>query len=118
MKKGTTLQVQALGVDPESGVAQVVFFYGKPEKGEIPFAAPRFKAMPSNRELTEWSAAVLVPADHKGPLAISVQVINHAGMATIDTVNLDVTDTEPGKTGLGEIRGTVVEGPRRSRTCS
>ncbi len=112
VKKGTVMQVQAQGVDPESGVAQVVFFYGKPDKGEIPPGAARFKAVPANRELTQWSAALQVPADHKGPLAVSVQVVNHAGMATIDTVTLDVTDNDPGKTGLGEIRGRVTEGPR------
>jgi Carboxypeptidase regulatory-like domain len=112
VKKGTVLQVQAQGADPESGVAQVVFFYGKPDKGEIPTTAPRFKAVPANRELTQWSAALQVPADHKGPLAVSVQVVNHAGMASIDTVMLEVTDREPGKTGLGEIRGKVIEGPR------
>lgn len=112
VKKGTALQVQAQGVDPESGVAQVVYFYGKPDKGEIPPAAPRFKAVPANRENTQWSATLQLPADHKGPLVISVQVVNHAGLAAIDTVTIDVTDREPGKTGLGEIRGKVVEGPR------
>lgn len=112
VKKGSVLQVQAQGVDPESGVAQVVFFLGKPDKGEVPVNAVKFKAIPANRELTHWSAALQVPADHKGPLDIGVQVVNHAGMATIDTVTLDVTDREPGKTGLGEIRGKVTEGPR------
>jgi Carboxypeptidase regulatory-like domain len=112
VKKGTALQVQAQAADPESGVAQVVFFFGRPDKGEIPLSAPRFKAAPANREATQWSATLPIPADHKGALAISIQVINHAGMATIDTVTLEVTDREPGKTGLGEIRGKVVEGPR------
>ena len=57
-------------------------------------------------------AALLIPADHKGPLAISVQVVNHAGLAAIDTVTLEVTEHEPGKTGLGSISGKVTEGPR------
>ena len=112
VQKGTVLQVKAEGVDPETGVAQVVFFYGKPDKGEIPPTALRVKAVPANLEGTQWSAALQIPVDHKGPLAISVQVVNHAGMASIDTVTLEVTDREPGKTGLGEIRGKVVEGPR------
>ena len=112
VQKGSVLQVKAEGVDPETGVAQVVFFFGKPDKGEIPPMAPRVKAVPANLEGTQWSAALQIPADHKGPLAISVQVVNHAGMASIDTVTLEVTDRDPGKTGLGEIRGKVVEGPR------
>ncbi|MBI2808295.1 MAG: carboxypeptidase regulatory-like domain-containing protein [Planctomycetes bacterium] len=112
VQRGTVLQMKAQGVDPQSGVAQVVFFLGQPEKGEVPVAATRFKAIPANRELTQWHAPLFVPADHKGPLAISVQVVNHAGMASIDTVTVDVTAGEPGKTGLGEIRGIVMEGPR------
>ena len=75
VKKGSVLQVQADGADPESGVAQVVFFFGRPDKGEIPPAAPRFKAIPATRDRAFWMAALLIPADHKGPLAVSVQVV-------------------------------------------
>ncbi len=57
-------------------------------------------------------AALLIPADYKGPLAISVQVVNHAGLAASDTVTLEVTEKEPGKTSLGSINGKVTEGPR------
>jgi hypothetical protein len=112
VKKGSVLAVQAQGVDPESGVAQVVFFLGKPDKGEVPPDAPRYKAVPANREGTQWAANLDVPANHKGPLAIGVQVVNHAGMATIDTAAVEVIDHEPGKTGRGEIRGKVFEGAR------
>jgi hypothetical protein len=112
VKRGSVLQVQAQGVDPESGVAQVVFFFGRPEKGEIPPTAPRFHAIPASRDRSLWSASPLVPADHKGPLMVSVYVVNHAGLATIDTITLEVTDREPGKTGLGQIQGRVMEGPR------
>ena len=112
IRKGSVLQIQAEGADPESGVAQVVFFFGRPERGEIPALTPRFKAMPATRDQTIWRAALLLPTDRRGPFAISVQVVNHAGLATIDTITIDVTDNEPGKTGLGEIRGKVVEGPR------
>lgn len=112
VKKGTVLQVQAQGVDPDSGVAQVVFFLGKAEKGEIPPSVPRFKAAPMNREGTQWIASLPMPAEQKGPLTVSVQVVNHAGLASVDAVTIDVTDKEPGKTGLGEVQGRVVEGPR------
>ncbi len=112
VQRGSVLRVEANGVDPESGVAQVVFFLGRPDKGEIPLAAPRIKAVPTNRENTLWTGGLQVPADHKGPLAVSVQVVNHAGMASIETITLEVTDREPGKTGLGEIHGQVNEGPR------
>ena len=112
VKKGSVLQVQAQGADPESGVAQVVFFTGRPDKGEIPPAAMRFKAIPASRDRTMWTAALLVPADQQSPLAVSVYVVNHAGLATIDTITLDVTEREPGKTGLGKVQGKVLEGPR------
>jgi Carboxypeptidase regulatory-like domain len=112
VKRGSVLQVQAEGADPESGIAQVVFFFGQPDKGEAPPGAPRFKAIPASRDRSFWMAALLIPADHKGPLAISVQVVNHAGLASTDTVTLEVTENDPGKTGLGEIRGKVTEGPR------
>jgi hypothetical protein len=112
VRRGSVLPVQAQGVDPESGVAQVVFFLGKPDKGEVPPDAPRYKAVPANRAGTQWAANLDVPANHQGPLAIGVQVVNHAGMATIDTAAVEVIDHEPGKTGRGEIRGKVFEGPR------
>jgi hypothetical protein len=112
IRKGSVLQIQADGADPESGVAQVVFFFGRPDRGEIPPLTPRFKAIPATRDQTIWRAALLMPADHRGPLPISVQVVNNAGLASIDTIMIDLTDNEPGKTGLGEIRGTVSEGPR------
>jgi hypothetical protein len=104
-KKGSILQVRAEGADPESGVAKVTFFYGRPEKGEVPPGVPSFKAVPATRDQSHWMAALLVPSDHKGPLPISVQVVNHAGLASIDTVMVDITDREPGKNGTGEIRG-------------
>jgi hypothetical protein len=112
IKKGALAQLLAQGVDPESGVASVTFFLGKPDKGEIPPSAQRYKGIPANRELTQWSAAILVPPEHKGPLTFSVQVVNHAGLATIDSATVEITDREPGKTGLGQIQGRVVEGPR------
>jgi hypothetical protein len=112
VKKGSVLQLQAEGTDPESGVAQVVFFFGKPDKTEVPAEAIRFKAIPATRDRSFWLAPVLIPPDHKGPLAISVQVINHAGMASTDTITVELTDRDPGKTGLGEIHGVVREGPR------
>lgn len=112
VKGGTVLQIQAQGSDAESGVAQVIFFFGRPDKGEVPAGAPRFKAIPSSREGSVWRVPLLIPADHKGPLAISVQVVNHAGMVSSDTVTVEVTEREPGKTGLGEIHGQVTEGPR------
>ena len=112
VKRGSVLQVQAEGMDPESGVGQVVFFLGRPDKGEIPLGATRVKAIPVARDQTLWAAALLIPGDHKGPLAISIQVVNNAGLSSVDTVSVEVIDHEPGKTGLGEIRGNVVEGPR------
>lgn len=112
IKRGSVLQVSAEGADPESGISQVQFFLGKPEKGEIPPGAPRYKAIPAGLSRTVWQAALQIPADQTGPLTLGVQVVNHAGLVSTDSVALDVTDKEPGKTGLGEIRGIVLEGPR------
>lgn len=92
VKKGSVLHVQAQGLDPESGVAKVVFFFGREQRGEVPQGAPRFRAIPTSRDRSMWTAALLIPADRKGPLPLSVYVLNHAGMATIDTVTLEVTD--------------------------
>ncbi len=47
VKRGSVLQVQAEGADPESGIAQVVFFFGRPDKGEVPPGAPRLQGDPS-----------------------------------------------------------------------
>ena len=122
VKRGMVIEVQAEALDAESGVAQVVFFLARPDKGEIPASAVKLKATAANPAGTLWTMSLLIPAKHKGPLPISVHVVNNAGMASVDMVTIDVPDLpevptpmpkpEPVKTGLGEIRGKVVEGPR------
>jgi hypothetical protein len=110
VKRGTVLQVQAEGLDPESGIDQVFFFLGAPVKGEIPPGAMKMKATPIDNNL--WSISLLVPPEQKGALQLGVYVVNRAGLASADTIRIEIQERDPEKTGLGQIRGQVVEGPR------
>ncbi len=112
IKQGSTVPLLVEAGDAESGVSQVTFFLGKPDRGEIPNGAIRYKAVPVNREQTHWTVPLPVPTDRVGSSSVSVQVINHAGMVAVDTVTFEITEREPGATGLGLIQGRVVEGPR------
>lgn len=111
-QRGATLQVQARGLDDESGIAQVSFFLGQPSKGEIPPGTMARKGILSGLDANVWTTKLPVPMDHKGPLLVSVHVVNGAGMSSVDTATIEVLDRETVKTGLGKIHGTVVEGPR------
>lgn len=112
VKQGSTLQMLVEAGDAESRVSEVIFFLGRPERGEIPNGAVRYKAIPVNREQTHWTVPLPIPTDRSGSMSVSVQVTNHAGMMTVDTSTFEITEREPGATGLGMIQGRVLEGPR------
>jgi hypothetical protein len=112
VKRGTTLALQAQGQDNESGVAQVVFFLGKPVEGKIPTNAPTFPGTPVDPQRSTWTAKVPLPPDGKGPTPVSVQFVNRVGLGTFDTTIIELMETDPDSTGPSRIKGKVVEGPR------
>ena len=114
------LPVKATGSDPESGLADVVFFVGKPvvdKEGK--------KSLPPNVEVIKgqtlpgsepgwWAALLPIPSDKKGVLDITTQFVNGAGQSTFETIKIELV--EPGAAGAAAaakkytIEGQVVEG--------
>jgi hypothetical protein len=108
-RRGTPVEVRAAAQMPLSGIREVVFFIGKPTlDGKLPpGAATALGKLLPNGTLT-WSGALLLPADHKGPIDLSVQVVSNVGLSTFDTGRIELVDTDPVPTG--SIRGRVREG--------
>jgi hypothetical protein len=110
IKRGSPIKLHAEGSDPESGIAQVVFFVGQPKDDKIPANLPTIAAAPLDREKTTWTASIQLPEDKKGPTLVSVQFTNGVGLVRYATATVELTDSDP--VGLGSIRGKVFEGPR------
>jgi hypothetical protein len=110
-KKGTTLTVTALAQDPESGIAAVEFFAGKPADGKFPAQARRVTAQ-TDAAKKVWTAHFTLPEDHTGPFQISMRASNGVGLASFTTATVDVTEVDPDLLVAGKIRGNVTEGPR------
>jgi hypothetical protein len=100
------LLVKARCADEESGVAEVMFYLGKPaQDGKMAPDTPRAKGRP-DKETDVWQAEFDIPADQKGPLGLTVRATNGVGMTTSKTVALDVVDPEP---TAATIAGKVYE---------
>jgi hypothetical protein len=111
LKRGSPLTVRAQGHDPESGIAQAVFFVGQPRDDKIPSNTPTVAGMPLDAGKTTWSANVQLP-ENRGPTAITVQLTNGVGLVRYHTATIELTDADPAVSEPGSIRGKVVEGPR------
>ncbi len=111
LPRGTPLKLQAHALDPESGIAQVVFFVGQPHNERIPANLPTIVATPMDAAKNTWSAEIPLPKDKTGPTAITAQFTNGVGLVTYRTASLELTDKDPAE-GLGHIRGKVLEGSR------
>jgi hypothetical protein len=108
LARGSDLPVKATGIDPESGIAQVVFFTGKPQDdGKIPPTATKVEGKPAGKDVYE--AKLQAPTDKKGTFDVSVAFINGVGLVTIRTVQIELVDAKAA-TGGASITGTVVFG--------
>jgi hypothetical protein len=108
--RGADLPVKATGVDPESGIAKVVFFLGKEQDdGKIPPTAPKVELKPASKDQKEFEAKLQAPTDKKGTFDVSVAFINGVGMQTIRTVQIELIDAKAGGGGA-TITGKVVFG--------
>jgi hypothetical protein len=109
--RGSDLPVKATGVDPESGIAKVVFFTGKPQDdGKIPPTATKVEGKETNKGVYEGK--LQAPTDKKGTFDVSVAFINGVGMETIKTVQIELVDAKAA-TGGATITGTVEFGGNR-----
>jgi hypothetical protein len=116
---GATVPFKATGKDPESGetpdtgIAEVVFFLGKPPTdGKFPPTLDTYKATQDAKGV--WTASVPMPSDKKGPTLVSVQFVNYAGMSTFASTTVKVLDPNDPKAAVlpGKIAGKVFEGDR------
>jgi hypothetical protein len=111
-QRGTELVLKAVGRDDEAGIKEVLFFVGRPVDKKLPPNTTPVPGQALDAGRTTWAGKLPLPADRKGPTDVSVQFINRAGLSTFDTATLELTETDPAKTGPGKIRGRVLEGPR------
>lgn len=109
-QKGTKLLVRAAAQDNGSGVSDVSFFLGRPDKDKIPPMTNVTPAAPVPGETGLWQAELALPKEPAGPLDITVKVTNAVGLSTFATASLELTDTDPATTGPGKISGKVTQG--------
>ena len=109
-RRGSQIQVRAVGKPSESGIKEVSFFWGKPVEGKLPPNAETAPAAPANSSKTTWTAKLKLPEDKKGPTSLSVQFISAAGAEAFDSRTIELLDTEPSQ--VGRLRVKVLEGDR------
>jgi hypothetical protein len=113
--RGSALIVYATGTDPESGIAEVAFFRGRPlAGGKVPETVmiPGELVAPKRRI---WGARIAVAKDERGPVVVSVRFTNRVGLSTMATRSFEVTDPPKARErppDKGSIAGTIVEGDR------
>jgi hypothetical protein len=106
--RGKRLLLEATGDDPESGVREVVFFFGTPLKdGSMPPGATFVKVDRSPEKGKPWVGELPVPADQKNPFLVAVRFVNGAGLATSAERMVEVD-----RLTRGSIAGVVVEDGR------
>ncbi|MGE3807482.1 MAG: carboxypeptidase regulatory-like domain-containing protein, partial [Gemmataceae bacterium] len=106
------VNVSATGQDPESGIAKVEFFWGKPINNAMPPKIPTTEGTMMNvaGEMV-WSAQVPVQGALPGKNELTVAFTNGVGLVSFATATITLTDGEPNK-GPGKIVGVVMEGMR------
>lgn len=105
-RPGTVLTVQATGNDRASGIGKVLFFLGKPVEDKVPKDAAAVAGEKGDGNL--WSAQLPLPADKKGFIDVSVQLVNAAGLSRFATASLELVDRIAAAPGT--IHGKVMEG--------
>ena len=58
-----------------------------------------------------WTGVLPLKDLKAGPIEVSVQFVNRAGLSSFATVAVELTDADPALATPGAIEGTVVEGP-------
>lgn len=104
--KGQPLAVRATCAPTVSGIKEVKFFVGKPNKSELP-ASPA--PVPGVGEGGDWRATLQMP-DTKGIVTVGVKFTTYAGLSTIETQEIDLADAaELNRPAPGAIAGKLTE---------
>jgi hypothetical protein len=105
-KRGEPLTVSAEGSDPESGIASVRFFLGKPANNQPPPGAVVVAGTPVAGSPGTWRATLPLP-DQATPAAVGVVFENTAGLVASDTGTVEVVNELPVQPAA--IVGTLTE---------
>jgi hypothetical protein len=93
-----------------SGIKEVKFFVGLPQKNELPKAPPPIAGKLFDEAVNEYRATVPVDGQ-KGVITVGVQFTTNAGLSTIETQEVELVDAaELNKPAPGAISGKVIEG--------
>ena len=106
--KGQPLPLTAFAGPTISGIKEVKFFVGKPDKGELP-AAPA--PVPGVRvaDASEWRATLPMP-DTNGVVTVGVRFITLAGQVTTEMRDVELLDAAVlNKPAPGKIAGKLTE---------
>jgi hypothetical protein len=122
VKRAPTITVKAEGADRESGIADVLFFWGRPVEGKFPANTQPVRGAQDD-EKAPWSAIMPLGDEKKGSVDLTAQFTNGVGLVTFTTVTVEIVEPPPPmnpndpanaekKKGPGKIVGKVVEGGR------
>lgn len=110
VRKDKSLVVRATCDLPISGIKEVKFFVGQPQKNVLPQNPPPIVGKLFDEKLNEWRA-VLPVESLKGAIAVGVQFTSRAGLSTIETQEVELVDpAELNKPEPGAIAGKLMEG--------
>jgi hypothetical protein len=110
-KRELPFVAKAAGTDPDTGIAKVLFFFGKPDNGKPPKDAQPVEARPAPDDQSLWIAPLAFPPDKRPEIDLTVEFVNGVGLSTFKTATLQLVDGDP-KPGPGKIVGKVLEGGR------
>ncbi|WP_439630158.1 carboxypeptidase regulatory-like domain-containing protein [Gemmata sp.] len=111
VKKGAALPVTVEVTDPESGVASVALFVGKPgPDGKPPAGTTMIPAVRSPSDPARWSAVLPLPRDKLGTVDVSCVAVNGAGLASSGFAAVEAVEALPEKPAA--IAGQLREGTR------
>jgi hypothetical protein len=125
LPKKAALPLAVDAIDPDTGIAKVVFFLGKPVEGKLPPGVTPVEATQlldgpvkgdGKAEPGRWVALLPAPTDRAGPVEVTVQVTNPVGLVEEKTIKIELVEggpaAGPGGAKVGVIKGIVtVAGP-------
>jgi hypothetical protein len=105
--KAQPLAVKATCGPTVSGIKEVKFFVGKPNKGELPASPAPVPGVAVAGG--EWRATLQMP-DTKGIITVGVKFTTLAGLSAIETQDIELADAaELNKPAPGAIAGKLIE---------
>jgi hypothetical protein len=109
-RKDQPLMARATCDPTISGIKEVKFFFGQPQKNELPKSPPPIAGKLFDEKMNEWRATLPVDG-HKGFVTVGVQFTTNAGLSSIETQEVELLDpAELNKPEPGNIAGKLMEG--------